>query len=321
MSVGNLVTTGPLLLAIPVAAAAGAVTFLSPCVLPLVPGYLSYITGMSGDAAARAARTGQTASDGADNLEAVGNDSTAHDSTAHHSTGHDRTGHDSTGHDSTVSNSVGGVATATTLATGQFALTGPSKSRVMAGAALFVAGFSVLFGIEGIVVGGIGGTLRAHEAGLARLLGVVLILLGLLFAGAFDRFGFAGRIIKPSFRPRAGLTTAPLLGMLFGLGWIPCVGPTLGAVLTLGLSTGTAARGGLLAFVYALGIGVPFLIVALAFQRGVTSFNFARRHARRISQIGGLLLIIVGLLEVSGVWGSAVTWLKLHWLASYNPPI
>lgn len=295
MSVGSLVSSGPLLLAIPVAAAAGAVTFLSPCVLPLVPGYLSYITGMSGDAAARATRRGATATA----LPAV------------------------------AGVAAGGVATAQTTVqqtteqqtTGQQVIAAPSKSRVMAGAALFVAGFSALFGIEGVVVGGLGGTLRAHEAGLSRLLGVVLILLGLLFAGAFDRFSFSGRIIKPSLRPRAGLTTAPLIGVLFGLGWIPCVGPTLAAVLTLGLSTGTAARAGLLAFVYALGIGIPFLIVAFAFDRGTTMFGFARRHAKRISQLGGLLLIIVGLLEVTGAWASAVTWLKLHWLASYNPPI
>jgi cytochrome c-type biogenesis protein len=147
----------------------------------------------------------------------------------------------------------------------------------------------VLFAVEGLAFGGIGVTLRSHQVGLSRVLGVLLIGLGLLFAGAFDRFGFSGRVFKPSVRPRAGLASAPLLGVLFGLGWTPCIGPTLSAVLTLGLSTGTAARGGLLAFVYGLGIGIPLLLVAFAFDRGVTLFAFARRHARLITRIGGVL--------------------------------
>ena len=197
----------------------------------------------------------------------------------------------------------------------------PRRSRVLAGAGLFVLGFSVLFAIEGVAIGGIGVALRDHEVGLSRILGVLLIGLGLLFAGAFDRFNFTGRIVKPSFRPRAGLASAPLVGLLFGLGWTPCIGPTLSAVLTLGLSSGTAARGGLLAFVYGLGIGIPMLAVAFAFDRGVTLFGFARRHAAAITKIGGVLLIVVGLLEVTGVWASAMSWLQTNWLANYNPPI
>ena len=192
---------------------------------------------------------------------------------------------------------------------------------MLAGATLFIIGFSALFAVEGVAFGGIGVTLRSHQVGLSRVLGVLLIGLGLLFAGAFDRFGFSGIMVKPSVRPRAGLASAPLLGVLFGLGWTPCIGPTLSAVLTLGLSTGTAARGGLLAFVYGLGIGVPLLLVALAFDRGVTLFGFARRHARLITRVGGLLLIAVGLLEVTGAWASAMSWLQVHWLAGYNPPI
>jgi cytochrome c-type biogenesis protein len=192
---------------------------------------------------------------------------------------------------------------------------------VLAGATLFIIGFSALFAVEGVAIGGIGSALREHEQGLSRLLGVLLIGLGLLFAGAFDRFGFSGRIVKPSIRPRAGLASAPLLGVLFGVGWTPCIGPTLSAVLTLGLSSGTAARGGLLAFVYGLGIGIPLLLVALAFDRGVTLFGFARRNARLIGRIGGLLLIGVGLLEVTGAWAGVMTWLQIHWLKGYNPPI
>lgn len=285
MSVGSLVSAGPLLLAIPVAVAAGAVTFLSPCVLPLVPGYLSYITGMSG--------TGVT--DAVDPVDPVEDPAVPPGGS-------------------------GGTGTAVkTVPT--TVRRKPRRSRVLAGAGLFVLGFSVLFAIEGVAIGGIGVALRDHQVGLSRILGILLIGLGLLFAGAFDRFSFAGRIVKSSFRPRAGLASAPVVGVLFGLGWTPCIGPTLSAVLTLGLSSGTAARGGLLAFVYGLGIGIPMLAVAFAFDRGVTIFGFARRHAAAITKIGGVLLIAVGVLEVTGVWASAMSWLQTNWLANYNSPI
>lgn len=287
MSVGSLVSAGPLLLAIPVAAAAGAVTFLSPCVLPLVPGYLSYITGMSGAAAVAEPDIAVPAAPDPGDDQAAGPGQSA---------------------TRTATRAVARPAR-------------PSRSRVLAGATLFIFGFSALFAVEGVAFGGLGVTLRSHQVGLSRVLGILLVGLGLLFAGAFDRFGFSGRMFKPSVRPRAGLASAPLLGVLFGLGWTPCIGPTLSAVLTLGLSTGTAARGGLLAFVYGLGIGIPLLIVAFAFDRGVTLFGFARRHARLITRIGGLLLIVVGLLEATGAWASAMNWLQVHWLAGYNAPI
>jgi cytochrome c-type biogenesis protein len=282
----NLVSSGPVLLAIPVAAAAGAVTFLSPCCLPLVPGYLSYVTGMSGTAVSEpAAAESASATDPA---SATGPGGT-------------------------------GVAAAT-LTRAQPA-TARARSRVVLGTLLFILGFSVLFAIEGITVSSIGDALAAHAEGISRVLGAVIIVLGLVFMGAFDRFSFAGRIFRPSFRPRAGLAGAPVLGVMFGLSWTPCIGPTLGAVLLLSENSGTALRGGLLAFVYGLGIGIPFLIVAFAFDRGVTVFGWARRHARLISRIGGVMLIAVGLLEVTGAWNSAIIWMKLHWIGSYNPPI
>ena len=296
MSVGSLVSSGPLLLAIPVAAGAGAVTFLSPCVLPLVPGYLSYITGLSGAAAATGSPV-NPARGGEANQPARSEPGPQQ-----------------------VRVSRGPAATAVVAGVPANARPRSSRGRAVAGAALFVLGFSALFASYGAAFGTLGITLRAHHNGLSQILGVVLILLGLLFAGAFDRFGFAGRIARPSVRPRAGLASAPLLGVLFGLGWSPCIGPTLSAVLALGLTTGTTTRGAILAFVYALGVGVPFIIVAFALDRGMTMFAFARRHARVITKVGGVLLIVVGLLEVTGAWSSAMTWLQDHWLNGYNAP-
>jgi cytochrome c-type biogenesis protein len=295
----HLILSGPVLLAMPVAAAAGAITFLSPCCLPLVPGYLGYLTGMSGAAA-----------DGPPAEQATGPARALSSAVAAASAG------------------TGGPALA---ASQPAAVPGPAaipassaiplRSQVMAGTLLFILGFSALYAVEGAAVGSLGYALRLHAAGLTQILGGVVIVLGLLFLGLFDRFSFAGRIIKPGARPRAGLAGAPLLGILFGFGWTPCSGPTLSAVLTLAGTSGTAIRGGLLAFVYALGIGVPFLIVAFAFQRGVNVFGFARRHARLIMRIGGLMLIAVGVLEVTGGWAAAVTWLQVHWLNGYNAPI
>jgi cytochrome c-type biogenesis protein len=299
----HLILSGPVLLAMPVAAAAGAITFLSPCCLPLIPGYLSYLTGMSGSAAHE--RATEPATEPVPALSpaiAAGTASGASTAIAAGSAGVGSTGVGSTGG-------------------GQPASAVPVRNRVMLGTLLFILGFSALYAVEGVAAASLGGTLRLHTAGLTQILGGLIIVLGLLFLGLFDRFSFAGRIVKPGVRPRAGLAGAPLLGVLFGLGWTPCTGPTLTAVLLLGTTSGTALRGGVLAFVYALGIGVPFLIVAFAFQRGVNVFAFARRHARLIMRIGGLMLIAVGVLEVTGAWAAAITWLQVHWLNGYNAPI
>jgi len=283
MSITQLVTSGPLILALPVAAAAGAVTFLSPCCLPLVPGYLSFVTGMAGAGGSApgpvspAAPAAVAAADGA------------------------------------------GVAVAAPPLAATASV--PPRGRVVAGTALFVLGFSVVFVAYGAALGGLGHLLTGHARVLTQVLGGLTILLGLLFAGALDRFSLAGRIVRPAARPKAGLAGAPLLGVMFGLGWTPCIGPTLTAVLALSASTGTVARGAVLAFVYALGLGVPFLLVSFGFQVAVRAFAFFRRRARLVTRIGGAMLICVGLLEVTGAWSTFMAWLQVHWVSNYEPPI
>ena len=301
MSITQLVTSGPLLLALPVAAAAGAVTFLSPCCLPLVPGYLSFVTGMAG--AGGPASPAAPASVPAASASAAGAPAAAASAAGASAAGAP----------------VSGVAVAALPLAATAAV--PPRGRVVAGTALFVLGFSVVFMAYGAALGGLGHLLTGHARVLTQVLGGLTILLGLLFAGAFDRFSFAGRVARPSARPKAGLAGAPLLGVMFGLGWTPCIGPTLTAVLALSASTGTVARGAVLAFVYALGLGVPFLLVSFGFQVAMRAFAFFRRHARLVTRIGGAMLICVGLLEVTGAWSTFMAWLQVHWVSTYEPPI
>jgi cytochrome c-type biogenesis protein len=347
VSVGSLVASGPLILAMPVAAAAGAVTFLSPCCLPLVPGYLSYVTGMSGmgvqpaaaaaepaGVAARSATAGAgTAGAGAGTARAGAGTAEGGAGTARAGTGTAEGGAGTAGAGAGTAGAGAGTAGAGARAAGAGAGTArtpaapaatvpaPRRSRVVAGTALFVLGFSVLFTLYGALFGGAGHALLSHQEGLTQLLGAVTIVLGLLFAGLLDRFALAGRMLRPSVRPRAGLVGAPLLGVLFGLGWTPCIGPTLAAVLTLAETSATATRGAFLAFIYCLGLGVPFLLVAVAFQRGVRAFGFARRHARLVTAVGGGMLVLVGLLEVTGAWTAATHWMQHHWIQGYNAPL
>ena len=298
--VTQLVTSGPLILALPVAAAAGAVTFLSPCCLPLVPGYLSFVTGMAG---ASGSQPAPVAGDLAGQATPLG---VAPSGVA------------------VAARPAAPAVPARPAASAAPAIAVPRpapRARVVAGTALFVLGFSVVFVAYGAALGGLGHLLTGHVRLLTQILGGLTIILGLLFAGVFDRFSLAGRIVRPSARPKAGLAGAPLLGVMFGLGWTPCIGPTLTAVLALSAASGTAARGALLAFVYALGLGVPFLLVALGFQLAMQAFAFARRHARLISRAGGAMLVCVGLLEVTGAWSTFMAWLQVHWVSGYQPPL
>ena len=294
--VGHLILSGPLLFAVPVAAAAGAVTFLSPCVLPLVPGYLSYVTGMSGVDAQQAAGDGVAGGPGAGGGALPGGGGAHRPRRA--------------------------AAVTTAAPSGPAAARRqPPRRRAVLGTLLFVLGFTAVFASVGVAFGGLGLVLERHSAGLTQVFGVLTIVLGLLFAGLFDRIPVTGRILRPSCAAPRGAGRRADAGRAVRPELDPCVGPTLTFVLTLSMTSGTAVRGAILTVAYGLGLGIPFLIVALAFERSVTAFGFARRHARAFSVAGGAMLVAVGILEVTGAWSSALLWLKTHWISSYQSPL
>ncbi|PWD50566.1 cytochrome C biogenesis protein ResC [Serinibacter arcticus] len=225
------VLSGPLLLALPVALIAGFVSFASPCVLPLVPGYLGFLGGMTG----------------ADLAET----------------------------------------------------TGRQKGRLLAGVLLFIGGFTLVFVAFTLVFVTLGARFVPYQDVTLRVLGVVVILMGLSFAGWLP---FLQNERRLHLAPRASLAGAGLLGITFGFGWAPCIGPTLAAISVLALPTGSPGRGALLAVVYCLGLGLPFLLIALAFRRSARTVGFLKRHRVAIMRTGGIMLVLLGLALVSGLW-------------------
>jgi cytochrome c-type biogenesis protein len=183
---------------------------------------------------------------------------------------------------------------------------------VLAGALLFVAGFTVVFVSFGALFGGLGRLLLEWAPVLTRVMGAVTIVMGLAFLGALPWLQRERRIHR---RPPAGLAGAPVLGVVFGLGWTPCLGPTLSAVNTLAYSQASAARGAVLGLAYCVGLGIPFLLVAVGARRALTFSAFARRHARTVMRVGGVLLVVLGLLLVTGAWDAVMMWLRA-WLAA-----
>ncbi len=272
MSIASFVSSGPLLLAAPVAAAAGLVSFASPCVLPLVPGYLSYVAGLSGrDLSTATSSASPSAVPAGDVL-------------------------------------VRAVAAPPAA---------PPRGRVAAGAVLFVLGFTAVFVSYGALFGSLGTVLRQHQRGIEQVLGAVTVVLGLAFAGAFSRLAVANREWRLHRLPARGLAGAPLLGVLFGVGWTPCIGPTLAAVQGLALTSATAGRGAALSAAYCLGLGVPFVAVALAVRRGMGALAAVRRHTRSIVVAGGALLVVVGVLELTGAWSTLIINLR-DWLPGFS---
>ena len=257
MNPGAIVTDGALWVALPIALLAGLVSFLSPCVLPLVPGYLGFIGGAVAPRPAADARA-----------EAAGPGGAA-------------------------------VGTAVQLA--------PSRNRLLAGVLLFIAGFTVVFMAVNILGGTVGRFFIEYADPITRVMGVIVILLGLVFIGLF---GFAQRTFKPEVRGNAGLIGAPLLGLALGIGWAPCIGPTLGAILAMSWNFGDPVRAGLLGLAYSLGLGIPFILLTLGFGWATRSVGFLRRHIRTVNIIGGVLLVILGILMVSGVWTALMAQLQ-----------
>ena len=249
MSLGGTITDGSLLLALPLAVAAGLVSFLSPCVLPLVPGYLAYTTGLS--------------------------------------------------------------------AAEVFDEAPRRRGRLVAGALLFVAGFTVVFVSAGVLLGRLGGFLLENQDTLQRVLGGLTIVLGLSFIGFLP---WLQRDVRLDRKPVVGLAGAPVLGVLFGLGWTPCIGPTLGAVMALGLNEGTALRGGLLAVAYCIGLGLPFVLTALEFSQAMDTFGWVKKHYLALMRTGGAMLVVIGLLLVTGAWNDLVVGVQV-WANGFIPAV
>lgn len=266
MSIGALVADGSLLVAIPIAILAGAISFLSPCVLPLVPGYLGFIGGAVSPRPAAVTVGASTAS-------ATGT----------------------------------GTGAAAAGAPAPDVVEGPGRGRLVLGVVLFIAGFTVVFVSIAMLGGTLGRFLVEYAEVITRILGVVIIAMGLVFIGWL---GVAQRIARPQVRGNLGLIGAPLLGVALGIGWAPCIGPTLAVILTMAFDSGSAARAALLGVAYSLGLGIPFLLLTLGFGWATRSVSFVRRHIRAVNLVGGALLVVLGLLMVTGVWTAIMAQLQ-----------
>ncbi len=243
---GDTIVDGALWLAVPLAILAGLISFVSPCVLPLVPGYLGYLGGTS----------------------------------------------------DTHQPAFGTASTAAVTA---------GRTRLLVGVGLFIGGFTVVF-VAVTILGGTFGLLLLQYANiLTRVLGVVVILLGLAFLGLF---GIAQRTIRPRTRTRVGLVGAPILGFALGVGWTPCIGPTLAAIISVSWNLGDPVRAGLLGLAYSLGLGLPFFLLALGLGWATRTVTFLRRHIRVLNIIGGSMLILLGILMVTGVWSTLMSALQ-----------
>ncbi|PVW04249.1 cytochrome C biogenesis protein [Microbacterium sp. Gd 4-13] len=240
MNPGAIVFDGALWLAVPIALAAGLVSFLSPCVLPLVPGYLGFIGG-------------------------------------------------------TVAPRRGAASAS------------PGRGRLVGGVLLFIAGFTLVFMTVNVLGGTVGRFFLQYADVITRIMGVVVILMGLVFIGLF---GLAQRTMRLQAKSSVGLVGAPLLGIALGIGWTPCIGPTLAAIFSVSYNLGDPWRAALLGLAYSLGLGIPFLLLALGFGWATRSTSFLRKHIRAVNIVGGLFLIALGLLMVTGVWGSLMSQLQ-----------
>ena len=229
----STVYSGALLLALPIAVLGGLVSFFSPCVLPLVPGYLSYVTGVSGTDLGEARR-----------------------------------------------------------------------GRMVAGASLFVLGFTVVFVSGGALFGYFGQTLQEQQGVMTKILGVFMILMGIFFMGLMP--WLTQREFRFHKRPAAGLIGAPVLGALFGIGWTPCIGPTLASVIALSSQQSSAGRGAILTVAYCLGLGVPFVLTAVAFRKALGAFGWVKRHYVWVMRVGGTMMIVTGVLLLTGAWDALV---------------
>lgn len=233
MGLQDLVADGQLLVASLIAIAAGLISFLSPCVLPLVPGYLAYVSASAGNDAA-----------------------------------------------------AGGAAK-------------PARRRMVLGALLFISGFTVVLVAFLAAAGTVGVWLLEWEPLVTRIMGVFVALMGLVFIGGF---GFMQTNKKLKLKPRFGLVGAPVLGVVFAIGWTPCMGPTLTVIMGLSLQQGSVGRAVILALWYCLGLGLPFVLAAFGFSWMTQTMTFFKRHIRAVNVIGGVLLILIGLLMVTGLW-------------------